>query len=134
MKRLDFEVFGEVVGAARPRVTKFGTYLPKKTRDYRKKIQDAFIASCGGRVAPIEKPTPVCVEIYVYRAMPKSRPKKMLFEPDVFKPDVDNVSKNVLDALNGVAWEDDSQVVRLFIEKFDRKRRDEFIRVVVMEA
>ena len=33
------------------------------------------------------------------------------------KPDVDNVAKSVLDALNGVAWLDDSQVVRLEISK-----------------
>lgn len=133
MRRFDFNVFGEVVGAARPRVTGFGTYLPKKTKDYRKKIQDAFIASCGGRVAPIAKPNPVGVEIYIYRALPKSRPKKMLSEIDVFKPDVDNVSKNVLDALNGLAWEDDSQVTCLHIEKFPRERREEFIRVLVLE-
>ncbi len=34
------------------------------------------------------------------------------------KPDCDNVAKAVCDALNGVAWKDDSQVCQLRIDKF----------------
>ena len=45
-------------------------------------------------------------------------------ENDTFKPDVDNIAKAVLDALNGVAFEDDSQVVRLRCSKHPRKRRE----------
>lgn len=33
------------------------------------------------------------------------------------KPDVDNYIKSTLDALNGVLWEDDSQIVKLTAEK-----------------
>jgi len=33
------------------------------------------------------------------------------------RPDLDNTTKAVLDSLNGVAWEDDSQVQRLVVEK-----------------
>ena len=33
------------------------------------------------------------------------------------KPDLDNVAKGVLDALNGVAYVDDTQVVRLLVQK-----------------
>jgi Holliday junction resolvase RusA-like endonuclease len=33
------------------------------------------------------------------------------------KPDLDNVAKLTLDALNGIAWFDDAQVVRLTIDK-----------------
>ena len=33
------------------------------------------------------------------------------------KPDADNYAKLILDALNGVLWRDDAQVVRLFAEK-----------------
>ena len=36
--------------------------------------------------------------------------------------DVDNVAKAVLDALNGVFWRDDRQVVRLTSEKFEGER------------
>lgn len=33
------------------------------------------------------------------------------------KPDCDNIAKAILDALNGVAYDDDKQVVRLHVEK-----------------
>ena len=33
------------------------------------------------------------------------------------KPDIDNVVKAVLDALNGVAYRDDTQVVELHVRK-----------------
>lgn len=34
------------------------------------------------------------------------------------KPDIDNIAKVVLDALNGIAYKDDTQVVALEIRKF----------------
>ena len=33
------------------------------------------------------------------------------------KPDLDNVAKIVLDSLNGIAYSDDSQIVKLNVEK-----------------
>jgi len=38
--------------------------------------------------------------------------------PNTKKPDVENVSKSILDALNEVAYYDDSQIVSLSVEKF----------------
>lgn len=122
-----FNVYGEVVGSARPRVTRHGTYIPKKTREFRKRIQEAFAAQCGGRFAPIEGP--IHLEIIVHRALPKSRPKKVHSEPDTFKPDADNIAKNVMDALNGIAWNDDSQITRLTVIKSHRARVAEHITV-----
>jgi crossover junction endodeoxyribonuclease RusA len=41
--------------------------------------------------------------------------------PDRRRRDLDNLSKAVLDACNGVVWEDDQQVTQLHITKqFDR--------------
>ena len=37
--------------------------------------------------------------------------------PEIPRQDVDNVAKAVLDALNGVAWVDDTQVERLLVTK-----------------
>lgn len=124
-----FEVRGEVVGSARPRVTRHGTYMPAKTRRYRETIKGNFIEQ-GGRVMR----GPLSVRIDVYRKLPKSRPKRMESEPDTYKPDVDNIAKNVLDALNGLAWEDDSQVVALTVRKWPRRRDDELIFVEIAEV
>ena len=38
-------------------------------------------------------------------------------QPPLVKPDIDNVVKLVMDALNGVAYDDDKQVVRQYAEK-----------------
>lgn len=65
---------------------------------------------------------PVTVRILTTRPMPKSRPKRIVTEPDVYKPDADNIAKLVLDALNGIAWSDDTQVTGLYVYKCDRMR------------
>ena len=39
------------------------------------------------------------------------------------RPDIDNLVKNVLDALNGVAWEDDNQVAVLYAIKVGKGKR-----------
>lgn len=57
---------------------------------------------------PIPKPLAVEVHIFVYR------PRRI--------GDLDNVSKVVLDSLNGLAWEDDSQIDRLSLRRFDAKQ------------
>ena len=46
----------------------------------------------------------------------------MKSEADVYKPDVDNICKLILDALNGVAWHDDTQVISIEAFKCDRER------------
>lgn len=128
-ERFTFEVRGRVVGSARPRVTRFGTYIPQRTRDYRDRIKGAFMESGGMRWSG-----PVSVRVYVYRELPKSRPKRVESEPDTYKPDVDNIAKNVLDALNGIAWDDDSQVVELIVRKYPRSREPERIVVEICGA
>ena len=67
-------------------------------------------------------PTPLCprpeaVEVSVLwtLAKPKSTPKRVVHPTK--KPDVDKLLRAVLDSLTGVAYEDDSQVVRGSIEK-----------------
>lgn len=127
--KFTFTVMGRVVGSARPRVTKHGTYIPKTTRDYRARIKGAFMEAGGLRMDG-----PLYVRVGVYRELPKSRPKRVDFEPDTFKPDVDNIGKNVLDALNGIAWDDDSQVVELTVRKYPRMRTPERIIVEIGRA
>jgi len=63
---------------------------------------------------------PVNVVIDLVFARPKSHLLKSGVRSDAPKLprcDLDNCAKAVLDALNGVAWVDDSQVSRLVVEK-----------------
>lgn len=58
---------------------------------------------------------PVAVELKFYLPRPASRPKRERF-PDR-KPDADKLARAALDALTGVAFRDDAQVVRLWVGK-----------------
>ena len=60
----------------------------------------------------------------VQRVQPMSGPVAVFL--DVYRPrkrgDLDNLLKAVLDALNGVAYGDDEQVVRIEANRYDDKR------------
>ena len=63
------------------------------------------------------------VDISVYLAPPLSMPKKKLalaltglIHP-ITRPDCDNYAKAVLDALNGIVWLDDAQIIHLTVSK-----------------
>lgn len=106
----------------RPRIKRNGqSYDPKENQREKRAMVAAFNAQCGA-VAPFEGA--VAVKVDIYRRMPKNRPKKVLRERDTYKPDADNIAKAVLDAMNGLAFVDDSQVVSLSVTKHDRTRRD----------
>ena len=96
------------------------TYTPDATAAAMEQVRMAYAVRANGAMAP--KGMPVHVEIDTFRVMPKSRPKRMVHEPDTFKPDADNIAKLVLDALNGIAWHDDTQVTDLDVHKHDRTR------------
>lgn len=108
-----------VRGKGRPRFVRATgrAYTPDKTAEAMAAIRAAWTDTTDER-AP--RGTPVSVTIMTTRPLPKSRPKKVKREADTVKPDADNIAKCVLDALNGVAWDDDTQVTRLSVLKLDR--------------
>lgn len=133
MSSVSFDVWGKVRGKGRPRFTRGGhAYTPKATRDYEMAIREAYENATGRPPEPFSGPISVC--IMTYRQLPKSTPKSVISEPDTHKPDIDNVAKIVLDALNGVAWEDDAQVVSLTVSKLKRTRSPEKLSVSITEC
>lgn len=113
MSMVYFFVPGKVQGKARPRFSsRSGTvYTPGKTKSYERQIAEAYEAQNGpcfqGGVA---------VMIDATFQIPKSwtRAKKADAAAGKLapgKPDIDNILKVVLDGLNGIAYEDDKQVV-----------------------
>ncbi len=118
---LTFTVPGEPVPQPRPRVSTRGgfarAYVPAKhpVHAYR----DAVAAAARAAGAGVHG-EPVSVVIDFVWERPKSHMRKSGIKPDapvLPRPDLDNTTKAVLDSLNGVAWEDDSQVQRLVVEK-----------------
>lgn len=132
-----FWIPGKPVAKGRPRFVstqggKFKVYTPKETESYEGKV--AYLAKqamieAGITIAPAN--VPVEVEIEATFAAPKSlwgkpggRKERATLKAlgdgmlgRTSKPDLDNIIKVICDALNGVAWHDDAQVVRVVAYK-----------------
>ena len=115
-----FCVYGKPEGKARPRVTIHGTYTPKKTKQYEQAVQVEYKRQSG--VYFDNKQLTVMIDAYypIPKNTSKAKRKEMLsgnIRP-VTRPDIDNCCKSIMDALNGIAWKDDAQIVTLLARKF----------------
>lgn len=110
------------VPKGRPKFSRVGkyihTYTPKKTQDYEKAIAKHYVEQGKGLFTG-----PIHIKLVFQMPIPKSFGKKKiqmvkdgLMKYDK-KPDIDNLAKAVLDALNGVAYLDDSCITRLVLTK-----------------
>ena len=124
-------------GKARPRMTRSGhVYTPKETVEAERKIADAFLAA-GGKCIP--KGVPTLLYTTAFYLMPKSfteEQRKKAAEGKLRptkKPDADNIEKLVGDALNGVAYDDDAQVVETRCLKYYSKNGEAYMAVEVGE-
>lgn len=123
MKRLIFEIPGEPVAKGRPRVvTLHGrnlTYTPQKTKDFENWVKLTFVNQCRDQ----KLDGAISATIHIFHAIPKSTAKKKKTiwlkgkYPVTTKPDTDNVAKSILDSLNGLAYDDDSQIAELYVTK-----------------
>ncbi|WP_262315393.1 RusA family crossover junction endodeoxyribonuclease [Lacticaseibacillus parakribbianus] len=115
---------GEPVPQGRPRVyrTPYGVrgVDPPKSRSYKALV--SWHAHQQWHGEPLDGALKVRVD--VYRSIQKSGSKrqhdaKMLgtIRPTV-KPDVDNYYKAVSDALTGIAWHDDNQIVAITVATY----------------
>ena len=117
---MTFHIPGPPVPKARPRVVKGHAFTPQKTADYENTVRWCYKAAAGG-AAPIS--TPCAVEMVFRFAIPASARRKRLpdlikpGDPHTHRPDIDNLSKAVLDALNGLAFTDDALVVGIAARK-----------------
>ena len=109
---MKFEILGRPKGKGRARHGNGHTYTPEDTRAYMD-----YVAYCFRQAGGKKTIYPVVVKMVVFMPIPKNFSKQMRIQalagfvlPQV-KPDNDNVEKIVFDALNGVAWNDDTQVV-----------------------
>lgn len=113
-----FTILGKPVPKHRPRFSKGHAYTPKKTVDYEIYVKDCFRSSMGLKMAGM-----IEITIDVYMKIPKSAKKEreeMLIGRirPTKRPDLDNLYKGVTDALNGLAYDDDSQIVDGHIRKY----------------
>lgn len=103
---------GEPRGKARPRVTQHGTYTPKATREREQYIRDIWQEAGAPRLEYSAQGVELEVEAYfpVRKSWSKGTRQYLAGKPHTKKPDLDNVTKLVLDALNGGPYPDDGCV------------------------
>lgn len=123
---IQFTVYGKPRGKQRPRYRfsrKGGyAYTPKETAVYERQIRQAYIAA-GGIMLSETKPISMLIEA----EYAKSKTSKKTYP--TLKPDWDNIGKIVSDALNGVAYRDDAQIITAAINK--RWAKDNIPKVIV---
>jgi len=122
--QLFFTVEGTPVGKGRPKFARRGNfvtaYTPTKTRTYESLIAEAAKKAMGTS-EPLE--TPIAAYIYITVPIPQSYPKKRRdaclngFERPCKKPDCDNILKAFFDAMNGIVYKDDCQIVSIHAAK-----------------
>lgn len=90
---------------ARPRVVNGRAYTPAATAAYERSIKLA-----AAHLTPVEGPLAVSIA-FIFPRLKSSRSAAR--EIKSTRPDVDNLIKAVLDALNGLAFHDDGQVAQV---------------------
>lgn len=121
MIKRSFTIPGKVQAKQRPRFNGKFAYTQRETVAYENWVKTCYLEKYKGQKL-LEKP--LKVKIIAYYDIPKSTSKKkqkMMLDNEIFptiKPDADNIAKSILDSLNGIAYLDDKQVVKLIVEKY----------------
>ena len=101
---LEFFVEGNPVPKQSYRHSKHGGYQPKRVKDW----QELVGWTACHRGTPLQGNLQVDMQFYLGHKR---------------RVDLDNLSKSVLDGMNGIVYEDDRQVVKLYLEKYYDKDR-----------
>lgn len=120
----EFKIPGKAQAKQRPRMGRSGiVYTPKETLVYENYVKMCY-SDYARQFEWLPYENQVKAEIDVLVAVPKSdskAKKKAKIEGAIrptVKPDCDNLAKSILDSLNGLAYQDDKQVVELSIKKY----------------
>ena len=137
---IDFIVPGEPQGKARPRVerNRYTGAVHARTPDKTVAYEEFIRWRCPKGEPLIGQ---IILQIDAVYGIPKSTSKKqaeymrkgLLFP--MKKPDVDNIAKVVMDALNGVVYPDDKNIVELYLRKrYIRDGEFPHVRIRIMEV
>lgn len=121
MTSLSFFVPGAPVPQARPRVARNGgVYEPPKCTEYKFLVREIAKAKMAKmRLPPMQGEITCKIEFHmpIPASWPKYRKETAKGSPHISRPDIDNLQKAVLDALNGIVYADDGQVFSVEICK-----------------
>lgn len=117
--KIEFIVLGNPCGKQRPKFSRSGyfvhTYTPDMTVNYENLVKLEYCRQVGK--SRFESDAQIVMQITAFFQIPKSVSQKKrtaMLRGEILptkKPDYDNIAKIVTDALNGIAYDDDAQVV-----------------------
>jgi len=121
---MKFVLLGKIYGKDRTRFARRGafvsTYNTQQTKDYEQLIQLACLRDCKD-VLNKEYSGAIKMVIWAYfepaKSISKKKYKELIGKPHLIKKDADNIAKCVADALNKIAYKDDSQICELIVHK-----------------
>ena len=121
---IKFTVSGPSRGKQRPRICRINgrrvTYTPRQTTEYEKLVRAGY-TSVSKVIFQKDKLLEISIlALFTILQRASKKLKKLMLNGKILptkKPDVDNVIKIILDALNGVCYHDDRQVCRVYFEK-----------------
>lgn len=112
-------ISGEPTPKARARTVKSGhSYTPQKTKDAEENVKAAWLDEFGSYQMTL---SPVRMVIRFYLKAPQTVQKQhddLECVPAKGRSDIDNFCKLLMDGLQGLAYQNDSQVYSLHAEKF----------------
>ena len=116
MKEITFSVPGLPQGKQRPRIVPGHAYTPSETKTYEQAVQWAYKVAHG---VLFDGPVDVVV---IANFTPKTKDElkhatELRHTAYTKKPDADNILKIVLDAFNGLAYNDDAAVAYASVRK-----------------
>lgn len=139
IKTIKFSIPGPPQGKARPKVTRNQysgnsvTYTPDKTVAYEELVRIRYkMAARGFRFSDEAQ---IGIQITAKYPVPASKSKKVkaaMLDGQISptkKPDCDNIVKIICDALNGMAYKDDQQIVLAQIIKQYADVPETFVRL-----
>ena len=122
---LQFKIDGKPIAKQSMKFTRGGhKYTPAHIVEYSNYVKMCFKMAYPNHTPQVFENTPLDVNIKVTFQIPSTFSKKKHSQATcgtlrpLVKPDLDNISKNILDSLNGLAYHDDKQIVSLNVEKF----------------
>lgn len=130
----EFEIPSKIIGKGRPRLNSYTgrVYTPTRTKDYEELVEQYFLLkyprykTLDGRIK---------MDIVAYFEVPKSTSKLVktqMMENKISptkKPDIDNIVKIILDAMNNIAFKDDTQITKISVEKKYSEIEKVFVRI-----
>jgi Holliday junction resolvase RusA-like endonuclease len=116
---IKFTIPGEPKAKQRPRLGNGYVYTPTQTVNYENYVKMCFLNNKQEKLTG-----KIRAEIYAFFGIPASWSKKKKDDAiqgeirPTKKPDTDNIAKIILDSLNGLAYDDDKQIIELVVCKY----------------